>query len=222
MEKFKALIKTILLTGFMLGLICVMFTVFTPSTPQLPTVEDNILNALDSTGIVLGYGSGFGSVSAIEPNVVLTAGHCIGLGDTVVIDGQGYYIEDQWSDPVYDVGFIVIEDANLPTLEFGEFPILLEEVYIIGCPFTPELINSITEGLVSHLDRDIWTYTDAIQVSAFSAGGNSGSPVLDEEGKIIGILVAGPNHSGDCIGICEPVNHILEALDRWDNRYAIP
>jgi len=182
---------------------------------QLNSITDRtaVVAGLDSIGVITD-GLGFGSCVAIEPNMVLTAGHCISHdGAYVEIAGQRYEILNEWRDDEYDVGFVVIDGLITP-LELGEMPSVLDEVYLVGSPYCIELSNTITKGIVSHLSRDVFDWIDLIQADAEGAFGSSGGPLLDVSGRVIGICVAGPNPGGG-VTLSEPVSHIREALARF-------
>lgn len=174
------------------------------------------LSVLDSCGIITGQA--FGSCVAIGPNLILTAKHCLGL-PIVEIGGVKYEIIEEWGSPDYDIGFVVI-DGSVPSVTLGDMPKMLDEVFLVGAPYSTVLINSITTGIVCSLDRDFYDWVNAIQISSFSAGGNSGGPVFNSKGEVIGILVGGPSYYGDCQSICEPVSHIQESLELYNAQRA--
>lgn len=174
---------------------------------KLPTL-------LESCGIITD-GYGHGSCVVIAPDVVLTAGHCLGhYTSWVEINGKRYEIIEEWSSARYDIGFVKI-DGVLPFVAFGEAPKLLETVYIVGAPADPALINNITVGIVSNLDVDWDMWEDLFITQAASWGGNSGGPVFNTQGLLVGILVAGPPGS-DSFSMCENIEHILEALEEYN------
>lgn len=171
---------------------------------------------LDSCGIVTNRQS-YGSIVAIGPDLLLTAGHCIDYpGGWVEIRGVRYEIVEQWVSEGYDIGFIRI-DGVLPYIELGEMPSLLDEVYLVGSPYAPSLVNSIMKGIISHLDRDIWQWEDLIQTDAEGAPGSSGGPLFDISGQVVGICVTGIVPGGG-ITLCVPVTDIRVALREYDAR----
>jgi len=165
-------------------------------------------------------GHGCGSVVVIGPDLLLTAGHCIGYPDMYVeINGQRYEIVEDWADPEEDVGFLRIDPngALLVPIQLGPMPELLDTVYLVGSPYGPDFANTITKGVVSHLDRDIYGRDDLVQTDAEGAPGSSGGPLFDEQGRIVGICVIGPNPGGG-VTLCEPVIDIRAALGRFQHR----
>ena len=169
---------------------------------------------LPACGIITN-GQGHGSCVAIDSDLILTAGHCIGHeGSWVEIGGVKYDILDEWRSEQYDIGFVRIDD-QVPYLQLGEMPKLLDTVYFVGSPYEICFVNTITKGIISHLDRDVYDRIDLIQTDAEGAPGSSGCALVDIQGHIIGICVAGPNPGGG-VTLCEPVSHILEALEEYN------
>lgn len=164
-------------------------------------------------------GYGHASGVAVQNNLILTAGHVIDIvadnNDVRVIEyfGREYKIISYWRSDKYDIGFLRI-DGKLPCLELGAIPELLDEVYLIGAPYSIELSWTITKGIISYVDRDICGREDLLQTDAEGAPGSSGGSLLNTEGKIIGICVTGPNPGGGVV-LCEPVSHIQESLDEY-------
>jgi putative serine protease PepD len=97
-----------------------------------------------------------------------------------------------------------------------------DSVYAIGNPFGLE--RSFTAGIVSAVDRDIrapngFTINDAIQTDAPVNQGNSGGPLLDTEGNVIGVVSQIASETGGNVGIgyavpSDTVRDVVEALLR--------
>ena len=97
-----------------------------------------------------------------------------------------------------------------------------DSVYAIGNPFGLE--RSFTAGIVSAVDRDIrapngFTINDAIQTDAPVNQGNSGGPLLDTEGNVIGVVSQIASETGGNVGIgyavpSDTVREVVEALLR--------
>jgi len=171
------------------------------------------LSVLESCGIITN-GYGHGSCVAIGPNLILTAGHCIGIqGAWVEIGDVKYEIIEEWTSDEYDIGFARIE-GSVPFVVLGDIPELLDEAYLVGSPYDVDFIKSITKGIISNLDRDIQDWEDLIQTDAEGAPGSSGGPLFNESGQVVGICVTGANPGGG-VTLCEPVSHIREALAEY-------
>ncbi len=151
-----------------------------------------------------------------EDGYVLTNHHVIDGADEIKIimsDGQEYdKVEVIGSDNKADVALLKIQDAdNLPTVELGDSDDLEigEWVIAIGNPFG--LTETLTVGVVSALGRKVGgedVYQDFIQTDAAINPGNSGGPLLNLEGKVIGInsaIITGDRgYMG--IGLAVPIN----------------
>lgn len=158
-----------------------------------------------------------GSGVFIADNLVLTAGHVARLLDTTRVvelsDGNIVNIKSVYIDDRCDVGFLSV-DANEPGIvNLGRLPDIGDTVYIVGYMYG-KLPISLTKGIVSFVGRNVFNYKDVIQTDAEAAVGSSGSPLYNERGRVIGICVGGPNPGGGA-SLCENVNKIKEALERY-------
>jgi serine protease Do len=122
-------------------------------------------------------------------------------------------------DPIYDVGLLRIpvpEKGTLPTAAFAESGRLRvgEEVFAIGNPFGLE--QTLTRGIVSAVNRILpgasWSLREPlIQTDAAINHGNSGGPLVDRCGKVVGINTAMlPDAQG--IGFAIPSDLIRSVL----------
>lgn len=108
------------------------------------------------------------------------------------------------TDPRTDLAVIKIEEKNLPFLTFGDSDTLEvgEWAIAIGNPFG--LQATVTVGVVSAKGRNqlnITDFEDFIQTDAAINPGNSGGPLLNIDGKVIGINTAIVSGSGGYMGI---------------------
>jgi len=107
-------------------------------------------------------------------------------------------------DPKTDIALLkVTPSGNLPFIQLGESNTVEpgEWVIAVGNPYG--LGGSVTAGIVSARDRDIHMgqYDDFIQIDAPINHGNSGGPLLSQDGKVIGVNAAMLEPSGGSIGI---------------------
>ncbi|PYM15426.1 MAG: hypothetical protein DMD81_15065 [Candidatus Rokuibacteriota bacterium] len=120
------------------------------------------------------------------------------------------------SDAKTDVALLKIDGSNLPTIPFGDSDRLEvgEPVMAIGNPFGLE--QTVTTGIVSAKERFIGAgpYDDFIQTDASVNPGNSGGPLIDARGALIGITTAivSPNGGWSGIGFAMPVNLAKDVL----------
>lgn len=148
---------------------------------------------------------------------ILTNNHLVGDADEITVkfaDDREFTAEIIGTDPESDVAVIKINADNLPTLELADSDALEvgEWVIAIGNPFG--LSHTVTAGIVSAKGRSnvgLTTYEDYIQTDAAINPGNSGGPLLNIDGKVVGIntaIVTGySNYRGNIgIGFAIPVN----------------
>ena len=168
------------------------------------------LSVLDSCGVITD-GTGHGSCVAIGPDLILTAGHCLGHeGSWIEIGGRKYEIVEEWKSDRFDVGFVRVS-GKLSFVELGLMPQILDAVYVVGAPSNSAFVNTVSKGVVTKLGLNWYKHKNALVVDAANYFGNSGGPIFDKSGKVIGILVAGPDRT-DSIGVCVPVCQIRSAL----------
>jgi serine protease Do len=119
-------------------------------------------------------------------------------------DGREFEAKRVGSDPQSEVAVIRIEGDDFPALELGNSEALEigEWVMAIGSPFG--LRETVTVGVVSAKGRgnvQITDYEDFIQTDAAINPGNSGGPLLNMDGKVVGINTAIFSQSGGYMGI---------------------
>ncbi len=173
-------------------------------------------------------GTGTGTIIDVEKGLVITNLHVIenalqsgGSVEIMLANGQNSKARLVGYDPESDIA--VLQVPNLPrgtvgipygdssTLEVGQ------RVLAIGNPFG--LYRSLTAGIISSLDRTMKTpqgavLKDLIQTDAAINPGNSGGPLLDADGRLIGINTAILSQSGDSagVGFAVPINSIRRII----------
>ncbi|MBR1486568.1 MAG: Do family serine endopeptidase [Synergistaceae bacterium] len=167
-----------------------------------------------------GRGSGF---IVSKEGLILTNNHVVDGVDKISVsillaDGnkKTYPATVKGNDPAYDLAVIKIEpDENLPVLELGDSDALEvgEFVVAIGNPYGFE--HSVTAGVISAKNRSIHAqdvnFDDFLQTDAAINPGNSGGPLLNMDGKVIGINTAiVPYAQG--LGFAIPVNKAKEIM----------
>lgn len=122
--------------------------------------------------------------------------------------------------PSADIAVIKVDRKNLPAAELGDSSKVKpgQIAFAIGSPFGLE--NTLTMGIISAVGRReaipgqgrIRTYTDLIQTDAAINSGNSGGPLVNSRGEVIGIntaIVAGGLTGGNVgIGFAIPINRV--------------
>ncbi|MCX7655506.1 MAG: trypsin-like peptidase domain-containing protein [Treponemataceae bacterium] len=163
-------------------------------------------------------GSGSGSIIDTR-GYVLTNNHVIEDAYKIFInlaDGSQYEGKIVGTDPENDLAVIKFDPprgVQLTTIPFGDSSNLKvgQKVLAIGNPFALE--RTLTVGIVSGLGRPIQTSSrtiirDMIQTDASINPGNSGGPLLDAQGRMIGIntMIYSPSGGSIGIGFAVPVN----------------
>jgi serine protease Do len=154
---------------------------------------------------LMGQGSGF---IITKDGYILTNNHVVGDADKITVklhDGRELEARRIGADPKSEVAVIKIDvDGDLPVLAAGDSASLEigEWVIAVGNPFG--LSETLTVGVVSATGRNntgIAEYEDFIQTDAAINPGNSGGPLLNIDGKVIGINTAIYSQSGGYMGI---------------------
>jgi len=163
-------------------------------------------------------GSGF----IISPDgYILTNNHMVGGAETVTVqlaDGTKISAEVIGADAQTDVALVKIDKEDLPYIEMADSDNVEvgEWVIAIGNPFT--LSHTVTAGIVSATGRSrigVADYEDFIQTDAAINMGNSGGPLLNLDGKAVGINTAiiGPGANVG-IGLAIPSNMAVDIYTR--------
>ena len=171
-----------------------------------------------------GNGTGTGFIIDKE-GYIFTNNHVVENADVIKItldNEKEYEAELIGSDSKTDIALLKImrkpgDNASFPYLELGDSEKVEvgEWVVAIGNPFG--LDHTVTTGVVSAKARNIGSgpYDEYIQTDASINPGNSGGPLLDMEGKVIGINTAIYSRTGGNVGIgfTIPINMASEILD---------
>ena len=138
-------------------------------------------------------GSGSGFIIGADGHI-LTNNHVVRDAEEITVyleDGSDYEGTVLARDMVHDLALVKIDESGLPTLEIANLSgvDLGEQVIVMGYPLDKENVT-VTSGLVSSVEYDdgsniIWVQTD----SAVNPG-NSGGPMLDHYGRVIGVVSA--------------------------------
>jgi len=149
----------------------------------------------------VGQGSGF-----VVSEYIVTNHHVVDVGPDVAVQ----FSDRQWtdatvvgSDPHSDLAVLSVDDdVELPeSLSFVEHsPPVGEEIIAIGSPF--DLSDSLTQGIISGRNRSVpgpgqYLVPDTIQTDVALNPGNSGGPIVDFQGRVVGIVFA---NQGETVG----------------------
>jgi serine protease Do len=163
-----------------------------------------------------GVGSGF-ILSA--DGYVMTNAHVVDDADTIYVtltDKREFKAKLIGVDDRTDVAVVKISAANLPTITIGDSNKVRvgEWVVAIGSPFGLE--NTVTAGIVSAKGRDTGDYLPFIQTDVAVNPGNSGGPLINMQGEVIGINSQIYSRTGGFMGIsfAIPIDEAMRVADQ--------
>lgn len=167
-----------------------------------------------------------------EDGVILTNQHVVSdtTVDYIVIsqDGEEFQVLEILRDDINDIALIQVdlEERELPILSLGDSDNLVvgQSVIAIGTPLG-QFAGSATTGVISGLNRSVtagpgWfgatarTYEDVIQTDAAVNPGNSGGPLINSQGEVIGINFA-TTAGADNISFAIPINSARSRLQEY-------
>ena len=170
-------------------------TISSKQTHKLGSINRRINEVLNST-VTIRSGTGHGSGFAIdESGSILTNAHVVGNADKVtVVFRSGVEVPGKVErvNKHRDVALIKVNVGGLKPLPINSDPInQAEDVYAVGTPLDESLKATITKGIVSAVRTQENNGLQLIQSDVDIQGGNSGGPLLDSGGNVVGISVSG-------------------------------
>ncbi|TMC51298.1 MAG: PDZ domain-containing protein [Chloroflexi bacterium] len=177
-------------------------TVAAVAQALIPSVATIVAHSgLGGGGTALG--SGFVISNSGGTSYLLTNNHVVSGASTlqaVTSNGRTYQATLVGTDSVDDLAVVSVQDGHLPQVTFGSSSALTsgQAVVAIGSPLGNQ--NSVTSGVISALHRSITAgsqqtgaserLSDVLQTDASINAGNSGGPLVDLAGRVIGVNVA--------------------------------
>ncbi|NCC23043.1 MAG: serine protease [Alphaproteobacteria bacterium] len=200
----------------------VTLTLLEPSKIPATGRFDAITRAVVMIEAGHGHGSGF---FISDEGHILTNAHVVGRANRVRVVTSGKaekrIAEVVRLDPVRDVALLRLEEPPGPGT-VATLPVRLDEpavgetVYAIGAPRLKRRQDTVTKGIVSARRFDRRENLPFIQADVDIYGGNSGGPLLDENGNVVGISVLGYKVAPDTLGGLNWFIPIEDALKRLD------
>lgn len=142
-------------------------------------------------------------------------------------DGTVYNGNTVWADSDLDLAIVKIATKGLKYMALGDSEHIRvgDEVYAIGNPIGIEFQRTVTSGIISGLNRTIKieeknTYSymeDIIQTDASINQGNSGGPLINRKGEVIGINSV-KIESAEGIGFAVPINIIKPIIESFTSK----
>jgi serine protease Do len=176
-----------------------------PNRPQQPEQE-----------VPRGVGSGF---IISSDGYVMTNAHVVDGADEVLVtltDKREFKAKIVGADRRTDVAVVKIDATGLPAVRIGDVSRLRvgEWVMAIGSPFG--LDNTVTAGIVSAKQRDTGDYLPFIQTDVAVNPGNSGGPLINMRGEVVGINSQIYSRSGGFMGIsfAIPIDEAMQVSEQ--------
>ena len=167
---------------------------------------------------------GVGTGIVVDANgYILTNSHVVSDGKAKTVnvlfnDGSSDKGEVQWNDSQLDLAIVKVNKTGLTPAELGDSDKVTtgDLAIAIGNPLGLDLQRTVTQGIISGLDRTIKTsqatMTGLIQTDASINSGNSGGPLLNESGEVIGINTA-KTSEGESLGFAIPINQAKSIIE---------
>ena len=180
----------------------------------------------------------------------MTAKHCI--TDVKNLQIKGFQGEDLEGKPVYvsdnegvDIAFIETDEFSNPML-FEEEGEVMQEVLVMGYPKIPVFTDFLTaekatisskassritptKGAIAAFGNEYLAGIDAMLITARIRGGNSGGPVINQNGSVVGVACQVPDcdpSNGDYddlgYGIAVPMKYVTDIIKRKPLKLTIP
>lgn len=163
-----------------------------------------------------GVGSGF---IISEDGYIITNGHVVDDSSKVIVtlnNGKEYTATVVGADKRTDLALLKIESKELQPLKMGNSDGLKKGQWVlaIGSPY--DLESTVTAGIVSAINRDTGDYLPFIQTDVAINPGNSGGPLIDLQGRVIGVNTQIYTRSGGYMGISFsiPINEALKIVEQ--------
>jgi S1-C subfamily serine protease len=140
-------------------------------------------------------------------------------------DGREFDVKYGIEDRENDLAFLLLDDVT-ETLPFIPMPDKVDirvgdRVFLIGSSLGIENFNTVSDGIISSVSRNLYSragwemyrkyeWQVMIQTTASAFGGNSGGPLFDMNGELLGVLVAG---QAETLAFAVDARQIADKLD---------
>ena len=179
--------------------------------PDAASYQPGAENMVFGTGIII-KSNGF----------IITNAHVVTDMENIIVvlsNSRAYQARLKAIDEKTDLAMIKIDKGELIPAELGDMKDVQvgETVVAIGTPLSLSLRNSATKGMISGLNRSIDSEYRFIQSDAAINGGNSGGPLVNMKGKVIGINSV--KYTGDGVegmSFSIPVDTIKYAINQFE------
>ncbi len=199
------------------------------ATPQLTIMEiyqrlsPSVVMILASDRSSMGLGTG---IIMSQDGFIITNAHIIEGAQEIQIvlndNTTSYTAQVMGSDSASDIAVLKIEATGLEPATFGDSDqvVVGEGVVTIGNPYSTEYAQTVTDGIISGIRRNLYgsnVSTDLLQTNAQLNPGNSGGPLINMYGQVIGINSSKIMSSGSAtyegLGFAIPMTDAKEIVD---------
>lgn len=203
-------------------IVCCSIRILSNNKYDISEIEKSLvyIEAIDDNSI--SSGSGFVYKIKDNKNYIITCYHILTNYDTAYVYGLnnkkvsasvvGYDIQN-------DIAVLEIDDKlNLKEIKIGDSSKLNigDEVYAVGTPIDYRYFSTFTKGIISYLNRKIkiedMVY-NTIQIDANINNGNSGGPLIDQKGNVVGVVFI-KELDIDGVGFVLPINDVMKSVDK--------
>lgn len=202
---------------------------------SIKDIAKKVLPTVVSISVTSSNGNGTGSGSVIQSDssksYIVTNNHVIddaassGKVTVEFQDGSEFDATIKGRDIAYDLAVLEIGKGNLPTISIGDSSkVVIGDLSVaIGSPLG--LSGTVTSGIISALNRPVIagtlsreSYIDALQTDAAVNPGNSGGPLVNGQGEMVGVNSAiaslGSSSTGNIgLGFAIPINQAMRVAN---------
>ena len=195
------------------------------TTPQIYEKTINSVVAistyLNQGGYQQAIGTGTGIIMS-EDGYIITNAHVIEDGNQIMVtlnDGTEYQAQVVGSDSKVDIAVIKVGATGLTAGNFGDSDSLVhgEPAIVIGNPLGMDFAGTITDGIISSTSREVKIdnyIMNLLQTNAAVNPGNSGGPLINCRGEIVGVVSAKISVDDvEGIGFAIPINTALNVAN---------
>ena len=189
---------------------------FVPPRDRDPRSDRSPRGDGEERSVPRGVGSGF---IISKDGYVMTNNHVVDGASKITVtmnDGREYQAKVIGTDKRTDIALIKIQADNLPVLKIGDSNTLKKGQWVlaIGSPFG--LDSTVTSGIVSAINRDTGEYLPFIQTDVAVNPGNSGGPLINLFGEVVGINSQIISQSGGFMGISLsiPIDEAMRVVEQ--------
>jgi serine protease Do len=189
-----------------------------------PAVVTVAVRKITGGGLLGGqYQEGVGTGFFIDANgIIATNNHVVeGARNVTIILHDSTQVPGEviWTDQGNDLAIVKVENIRVPgvvTIGDSDSIRVGEGVIAIGNPMSADFAGTVTHGIVSAKNRSVPVgrgYYEYIQIDAAINGGNSGGPLFNMKGEVIGINSAKIAQTGiEGIAFSIPINVLMEKI----------